>query len=146
MVTGTSEPDSLVLDSTSAYCVLADGADDFVVSGGSSDLLFGDAGSDYLSGGAGDDMLVGGAGDDYLSGGVDGLLTAYGGPGSDTLHATLAASAVLMAGEGADVVVGSDGQGTESSWGLDDVGTERNGMTASGECSSINKEIASTCP
>jgi hypothetical protein len=44
------------------------------------------------------------------------------------------------------LVVGSDGQGTESSWGLDDVGTERNGMTASGECSNINKEIASTCP
>jgi hypothetical protein len=44
------------------------------------------------------------------------------------------------------LVVGTDGGGTESSWGLDGASTERNGMTPSGECSVAVKDISTYCP
>jgi hypothetical protein len=44
------------------------------------------------------------------------------------------------------LVVGTDGAGTESSWGMDSLPSERNGMTHSGECSTTVKEISSSCP
>jgi hypothetical protein len=44
------------------------------------------------------------------------------------------------------LVVGTDGAGTESSWGVDGLGIERNGMTDSGECSTTSKEISTSCP
>ena len=44
------------------------------------------------------------------------------------------------------VVVGHDGSGTESSWGTDSAGMERNGPVSSGECSITDKEVTATCP
>jgi hypothetical protein len=44
------------------------------------------------------------------------------------------------------LVVGTDGAGTESSWGLDSLPSERNGMIHSGECSTTSKEISTSCP
>ena len=44
------------------------------------------------------------------------------------------------------LVVGTDGAGTESSWGVDSLPSERNGMIHSGECSTISKEISTSCP
>jgi hypothetical protein len=43
------------------------------------------------------------------------------------------------------VVVGSDGAGVESSWGLATDG-ERNGPSSSGTCGDTVKEISGTCP
>ena len=43
------------------------------------------------------------------------------------------------------LLVGSDGAGTESSWGLTD-GAERNGMTSSGTCGVTAKQITESCP
>ena len=44
------------------------------------------------------------------------------------------------------LLVGSDGAATESSWGIDSTGAERNGSLASGECSSSIKEPLNVCP
>jgi hypothetical protein len=44
------------------------------------------------------------------------------------------------------LVVGTDGSGTESSWGRDSLLGERNGVTASGECSTVGKSVSGTCP
>ena len=44
------------------------------------------------------------------------------------------------------LVVGTDGSGIESSWGLDGNDGERNGLTVSGECSTTFKEPSNTCP
>jgi hypothetical protein len=44
------------------------------------------------------------------------------------------------------LVVGADGAGVESSWGVDGLGIERNGMAHSGECSTTSKEISTSCP
>ena len=44
------------------------------------------------------------------------------------------------------LVVGADGGSTESSWGVDGMGVERNGMGSSGECSVTEKLITATCP
>jgi hypothetical protein len=44
------------------------------------------------------------------------------------------------------LVVGTDGAGVESSWGVDGLQTERNGMTPSLECSTVMKDISSSCP
>jgi hypothetical protein len=43
------------------------------------------------------------------------------------------------------LMVGDDGTGVESSWGLGSDG-ERNGMSASGECGATVKDISGTCP
>jgi len=44
------------------------------------------------------------------------------------------------------VIVGTDGTGTESSWGTDGDGAERNGPTPSGQCSVTAKDTTQTCP
>jgi hypothetical protein len=44
------------------------------------------------------------------------------------------------------LVVGTDGDGTESSWGRDALYGERNGETASGQCSVVAKDVSGTCP
>ncbi len=44
------------------------------------------------------------------------------------------------------LVVGVDGTGVESSWGMSSLPAERNGMNHSGECSVISKEISAGCP
>jgi hypothetical protein len=44
------------------------------------------------------------------------------------------------------LVVGTDGAGTESSWGTDSLGGERGGVVASGECSTAIKDTSGTCP
>jgi len=44
------------------------------------------------------------------------------------------------------LVVGTDGSGTESSWGRDSLLGERNGVTPSGECATVNKDVSGSCP
>jgi hypothetical protein len=44
------------------------------------------------------------------------------------------------------LIVGADGAGTESSWGVDGLFGERNGPSASGECGSATKDISGSCP
>jgi hypothetical protein len=44
------------------------------------------------------------------------------------------------------LIVGSDGGSIESSWGVDNAHGERNGMSASGMCSAIAKDISNHCP
>ncbi|MDH3627245.1 MAG: immune inhibitor A [Acidobacteriota bacterium] len=44
------------------------------------------------------------------------------------------------------LVVGDNGSGSESSWGSDSGGGERNGLAASGECAVGLKETTATCP
>jgi len=44
------------------------------------------------------------------------------------------------------LVVGTDGAGTESSWGFDGYGGERNSLSASGECAISYKETSNSCP
>jgi hypothetical protein len=43
------------------------------------------------------------------------------------------------------IVIGEDGAGVESSWGLSSYG-ERNGLSASGTCGSAVKDITAVCP
>jgi hypothetical protein len=43
-------------------------------------------------------------------------------------------------------IVGTDGTGTESSWGLDSGNQERNGTFPSGECGVTTKDVSRTCP
>jgi hypothetical protein len=44
------------------------------------------------------------------------------------------------------LVVGTDGAGTESSWGLNGANQERNGSVASGTCGATSKRTSQTCP
>ena len=44
------------------------------------------------------------------------------------------------------LVSGTDGVGTESSWGLDDAGQERGGSAASATCGVTVKDSSATCP
>jgi len=44
------------------------------------------------------------------------------------------------------LVIGNDGAGTESSWGIDSQLGERNGLTPSGQCGTVAKEISGSCP
>lgn len=44
------------------------------------------------------------------------------------------------------LLVGADGVGSESSWGRDGAGQERNGPAASGLCGATVKNLAATCP
>jgi hypothetical protein len=44
------------------------------------------------------------------------------------------------------VVVGTDGAGTEGSWGLDGAGHERNGSVPSGACGVVGKDTTGSCP
>ena len=44
------------------------------------------------------------------------------------------------------LIVGTDGAGTESSWGLDSANRERNGPTPSGACGVTIKNASRTCP
>jgi len=44
------------------------------------------------------------------------------------------------------LVVGNDGGGTESSWGVDSAAGERGGAGASGECAVSSKDISASCP
>jgi hypothetical protein len=44
------------------------------------------------------------------------------------------------------LIVGTDGAGTESSWGRTSSGAERNGSNASGECAVTTKSTTATCP
>lgn len=76
---------------------------DVLYGGAGNDTLLGYLGDDTLSGGTGADHLEGGAGNDTLEGGVDDD-HVYGGAGDDTY--------VFMRGEGHDVIVESDGNGT----------------------------------
>ena len=43
------------------------------------------------------------------------------------------------------LVVGTDGAGTESSWGSDSLEGERNGPAASGQCGVVAKKLSSGC-
>lgn len=44
------------------------------------------------------------------------------------------------------LVVGTDGAGAESSWGLDGANQERNGSVPSGACGATIKDASRTCP
>jgi len=44
------------------------------------------------------------------------------------------------------LVVGADRTGTESSWGTDSLYGERNGESASGQCTVVAKDVSGTCP
>ncbi len=44
------------------------------------------------------------------------------------------------------LIVGTDGSGVESSWGSNSFIGERNGMAASGQCSTTAKDITTSCP
>ena len=44
------------------------------------------------------------------------------------------------------LIVGTDGSGTESSWGASNPFGERNGVSSSGECSVTAKDISGSCP
>jgi hypothetical protein len=44
------------------------------------------------------------------------------------------------------LIVGTDGAGTESSWGLDSANQERNGPVPSGACGVTVKDVSATCP
>jgi len=44
------------------------------------------------------------------------------------------------------LVVGTDGAGTESSWGVTSVFGERSGLVPSGECGIAAKDISGSCP
>jgi len=44
------------------------------------------------------------------------------------------------------LVIGTDGAGTESSWGVDSQSGERNGLTPSGRCATIAKDVSGSCP
>jgi len=44
------------------------------------------------------------------------------------------------------IVVTDDGSGTESGWGVDGFGAERNGGSASGQCSNSSKDASGSCP
>jgi hypothetical protein len=44
------------------------------------------------------------------------------------------------------LVVGHDGAGTESSWGMDSLPAERNGPVPSGQCAVVEKDISTHCP
>ena len=44
------------------------------------------------------------------------------------------------------LVVGTDGAGTESSWGVDGSNQERNGLIPSGTCGVIAKNVTGSCP
>lgn len=85
---------------------------DRIYAGKGDDVLRGGGGADYLEGGDGDDLAMGGAGNDELSGGrgddeLDGGRgddRLEGGSGNDTY--------VVDAGDGADTIVDTDGNGT----------------------------------
>ena len=44
------------------------------------------------------------------------------------------------------LIVGTDGSGIESSWGVNSFVGERNGMVPSGLCSAVTKDISTSCP
>jgi len=44
------------------------------------------------------------------------------------------------------LVIGTDGAGTESSWGVDSLFGERNGLTPSGWCGTVSKDVSGHCP
>jgi hypothetical protein len=44
------------------------------------------------------------------------------------------------------LVIGTDGAATESSWGADSQFGERNGLTPSGQCGTVSKDISGSCP
>ena len=70
---------------------------------------------------------------------IDGSVCSIGASGNFTWNSTPAGSQFFL-------VVGTDGAGTESSWGFDSLGGERNGLGASGECSTVAKETSGSCP
>ena len=70
---------------------------------------------------------------------IDGSVCSIGASGNFTWSAVPTGSQFFL-------VVGSDGAGTESSWGVDSLGGERNGLSASGECATVAKETSGSCP
>lgn len=82
---------------------------DWIDGGGGADTLHGGDGDDSLYGGEGDDWLTGGSDDDLLIG-AEGADTLDGGSGDDMLIAgTDDAMDMLNGGNGADVLLFSDG-------------------------------------
>jgi hypothetical protein len=71
--------------------------------------------------------------------GIDGAECSLGSGGSHTWND-------VPPGDIFFLVVGTDGSGTESSWGTDSAGLERNGLVASGECSVVLKNGSGLCP
>jgi hypothetical protein len=69
---------------------------------------------------------------------ITGSECSLGGAGSHTWNA-------VPPGDLFFLVVGSDGAGTEGSWGIDGYGGERNGLSASGECAATLKDPSNTC-
>jgi hypothetical protein len=69
---------------------------------------------------------------------LSGSECAIGNAGSFTWNAVPPGSLYFL-------IVGGDGNVTESSWGQSSFG-ERNGLSASGECGLTNKIVAATCP
>ena len=88
---------------------------------------------------AGDYNLLYGNLSDVSSAAVAGSECALGTSGSFTWSS-------VPAGDLFFLVVGTDGAGTESSWGVTSVFGERNGLTPSGECGSASKDISQSCP
>ncbi|MDH3783827.1 MAG: serine protease [Acidobacteriota bacterium] len=75
---------------------------------------------------------------DVSSMGIGGSACALGGSGSYGWNA-------VPAGDLFFLVVGSDGNGTEGSWGVDGGGGERGGFAASGQCGATTKSSTDSC-
>lgn len=97
------------------------GGNDTLRAGGKDDYLQGDSGSDFLYGGKGNDILLGMADNDYLDGEADsdildggiGNDTLVGGGGDDQLKGGVGKDRYeFSTGDGDDLVVDSDGQGS----------------------------------
>ena len=70
---------------------------------------------------------------------LTGALCSVGGSGTCSWTGVPAGSLFFL-------MVGTDGSTTESSWGLDGAGQERNGTLPSGRCGATVKDASATCP
>ena len=99
---------------------------DYILGGSGTDRLFGEAGDDFLTGNAGADTLDGGAGDDraYFYDSADGVgldLAAGLGTAGDAAGDTFVSiEGVYGSAQGADTLLGSDGDDYLEGWGGND--------------------------
>jgi Ca2+-binding RTX toxin-like protein len=110
-----------------------DAGNDYLNGGSGKDILNGGKGNDTLYGGAGKDALYGGSGDDILEDGV-GNNVLSGGSGDDWLIGTLRTDGeedvtevakhtgadLMIGGDGADTLVGDNGDSMSGGLGDDD--------------------------
>jgi len=83
------------------------GGDDEIHGGAGDDVILGQQGNDRIYGGAGEDDLIGGH---NVVGGADGDDIIYGGNRPPLPHADLTRETYATPGDGADVILGDNGQ------------------------------------